>query len=88
MQAARDNHWWMTNEGRLLIGVPTAPEESMASGSVCPEKASGIIRMYRGKPARLTNLPRGLLDELAAHFPGVRWWVQDVPERMPARAGV
>lgn len=86
MHASYEAKWWMTGDGRLFVGASVEPGGCLASGTICPGNASGMIRMFRGEPAMLTSLPRGLLDELSAHFPGVRWWVQDVPERAPARA--
>ena len=87
MDTVNEPNWWMTGDGRLVVGLSAEPSGCMASGSICLQSGSGLIRMFRGEPARLTSLPRGLLDELSAHFPGVRWWVQDVPERAPVKAG-
>ncbi len=80
--------WWMTSEWRMVIGsdAPAGDAGSMASGTVRPDSGCGVISVYRGEPATLGSLPRGLLDELTAYFPGVRWWVRDVPECVPMRS--
>ncbi len=84
MGTNEDTNWVMSIEGRLIVGVVSFEGPCMARGSVRIQAGSGVIEQFRGEKAKLTNLPRGLLDELSTQFPGVRWWVHDLPHRAPA----
>lgn len=88
MQTHDETIWWMMSDGRMLVGaVPDAGSGCIASGTVREDARSGVIEVIHGEPATLAKLPRGVLDELSARFPGARWWVRDVDEPAPMKIG-
>ncbi len=72
--------WRMDREGRVLVGRGGASGggEVWASGRVCPGAMIGVVETVGGRAAVLGLVPRGLVDALAARFPGVRWAMADV----------
>jgi hypothetical protein len=79
--------WWIDADGRMGVsaGVSRAGCDAVAAGRVCPASRIGVIEQLGRRAAVLGLLPRGVVDVLAARFPGVRWAVADVVPTLTGR---